>query len=162
MHALLDPAWPSGRHYYNKAHNIRRIGAGAIEMVLRYSAELPTAFTNIAFQQLHGAASRVSVDETAFPHRYDHFDLLVHPATDDPHDSPKMITWARECWEALRPYVERAVYVNALEDAAEEGELRVREAYGPNYKRLVALKKKYDPTNLFRLNSNIKPEGSSN
>jgi FAD/FMN-containing dehydrogenase len=118
---------------------------------------LPTAFTNIAFQQLHGAASRVSVDETAFPHRYDHFDLLVHPATDDPRHSTKMIAWARECWGALSPYVERAVDVNALEDAAEEGELRVREAYGANYNRLAALKKKYDPTNLFRLNSNIKP-----
>lgn len=162
MQSLLDPAWPPGRHYYNKAHNIRRIDAGAIDTVMRYSAVLPTPFTNIAFQQLHGAAARVSVNETAFPHRYDHFDLLVHPATDNPRDSPMMIAWARECWEALRPYVERAVYVNALEDAVEEGELRVREAYGANYDRLAILKQKYDPTNLFRMNSNIRPESSSN
>src|SRR5262245_22411417 len=94
----------------------------------------------------------------AFPHRYDHYDLLVHPATDDPADYGKMIGWARECWQALQPFVERAVYVNALEDALEEGEHRVREAYGPNHDRLVALKRKYDPTNLFRLNSNIRPE----
>jgi hypothetical protein len=98
------------------------------------------------------------VSETAFPHRYDHYDLLVHPATDIPADSEKIIRWARECWEALQPFVERAVYVNALEDALEEGEPRVREAYGPNYDRLVVVKNKYDPTNLFRLNSNIKPE----
>jgi FAD/FMN-containing dehydrogenase len=72
-----------------------------------------------------------------------------------------MIAWARQCWEALHPFVERAVYVNALEDAAEEGERRVREAYGTNYDRLAALKMKYDPTNLFRLNSNIKPVGNA-
>jgi FAD/FMN-containing dehydrogenase len=162
MQALLDPAWPAGRHYYNKAHNIRRIGEGAIATLLRYSSELPTALSTIAFQQLHGVASRVSVAETAFPHRYDHFDLLVHPATDDPNDSPRMIAWARQCWEELRPFTERAVYVNALEDAAEEGDLRVREAYGANYDRLAALKQKYDPTNLFCLNSNIKPPNSGN
>ena len=69
-----------------------------------------------------------------------------------------MIRWARECWEALQPFADRAVYVNALEDALEEGERRVREAYGPNYDRLAALKHKYDPTNLLRLNSNIRPQ----
>jgi FAD/FMN-containing dehydrogenase len=69
-----------------------------------------------------------------------------------------MIGWARECWTELKPFAERAVYVNALEDAAEEGEGRVREAYGVNYGRLVALKNRYDPANLFRLNSNIKPQ----
>ena len=95
---------------------------------------------------------------TAFPHRYDHFDLLVHPATDDPADSSKMIAWARECWSALTPFAEPAVYVNALEDGDEEGERRVREAYGVNYGRLAALKTKYDPENLFRQNSNIKPD----
>jgi FAD/FMN-containing dehydrogenase len=73
-----------------------------------------------------------------------------------------MIAWARQCWEELRPFTERAVYVNALEDAAEEGDLRVREAYGTNYDRLAALKQKYDPTNLFCLNSNIKPPNSGN
>lgn len=160
MQTIFDQAWPPGRHYYNKAHNIRRLGNGAISTILRYSAELPTVLSNIAFQQLHGAASRVPSSETAFPHRYDHFDLLVHPATDDPSDSCKMISWAQQCWESLRPFVERAVYVNALEDATAEGERRVREAYGTNYQRLVALKRKFDPANLFRLNTNIKPSGT--
>lgn len=157
MQTQLDQTWPPGRHYYNKAHNVRRLSDGAIQTILRYSAILPTPVSNIAFQQMHGAASRILASETAFPHRYDHYDLLVHPATDNPGDKVKIIGWARECWEALRPFVERAVYVNALEDALEEGELRVREAYGANYERLVLLKKKYDPANLFRQNSNIKP-----
>ena len=159
MQSMLDEAWLPGRHYYNKAHNIRSLSDGAIETILKYSEMLPTNLTNIAFQQLHGAASRIPANETAFPHRYDHFDLLVHPATDNPTESEQMIKWARECGEDLKPFVERAVYVNALEDASEEGEHRIREAYGVNYDRLVLLKRKYDPTNLFRLNSNIKPEG---
>ena len=159
MQTLLDETWPPGRLYYNKAHNIRRLSDGAIHTILKYARAMPTTVTNIAFQQCHGAASRVAVTETAFPHRYDHYDLLVHPATDNPDDSQTMIGWARECWQALQPFVERAVYVNALEDAMEEGERRVREAYGPNYERLLVLKKKYDPANLFRLNANITPEG---
>jgi len=97
------------------------------------------------------------VGDTAFPHRYDHLSFYVHPVTDDPADCPKMIHWARECWQAVQPFVERAMYVNGLEDALEEGEQRVREAYGPNYQRLIVLKNKYDPTNFFRLNANIKP-----
>ena len=160
MQTQLDETWPPGRHYYNKAHNVRRLSDSAIQTILRYSAILPTPVSNIAFQQLHGAAGRILASDTAFPHRYDHYDLLVHPATDNPADTSKMIQWARQCWEALQPFVERAVYVNALEDALEEGELRVREAYGANYERLVILKNKYDPTNLFRLNSNIKPSSA--
>jgi FAD/FMN-containing dehydrogenase len=157
MQTQLDAAWPPGRRYYNKAHNIRRLNSGAIQTVLHYASMLPTQFSNIAFQQMHGAASRVPSSDTAFPHRYDHFELYVHPCTDNPAQDDKIINWARECWTDLTPFVERAVYVNALEDAMEDGELRVREAYGANYERLAALKRKYDPMNLFRQNSNIKP-----
>lgn len=68
---------------------------------------------------------------------------------------------ARECWKALGPFAERAVYVNALEDALEEGQARVREAYGPNYQKLVNLKTEYDPRNMFRQNANIKPQSKA-
>jgi FAD/FMN-containing dehydrogenase len=73
---------------------------------------------------------------------------------DDPADDARLIRWARGFWEGLKPYADRAVYVNALEDALEEGERPVREAYGANYERLRALKRKYDPSNLFNQNSN--------
>lgn len=161
MQTLFDEAWKPGRLYYNKSHIIRTLSENAIETLLPYARTMPTPLSNIAFQQLHGAASRVGASETAFPHRYPHYDMMIHPATDDPADSEKMTHWARECWDAMQPYVERAVYVNALEDHLEEGEQRVREAYGPNYDRLVALKNKYDPANFFRLNQNIPPTASS-
>ncbi|GAC1667888.1 MAG: hypothetical protein NVS9B2_10050 [Steroidobacteraceae bacterium] len=76
---------------------------------------------------------------------------------DDPSKDDALVRWTRECWEALNPCVDQAVYLNALDDGAEEGELPVRQAYGANYERLKTLKRKYDPENLFRQNSNIKP-----
>ena len=117
----------------------------------------PTPLSGIALQQLHGAAGRVPVSDTAFPHRYDHHVMWINPMSDDAADDAAMIQWGRESWEALKPYVDRAVYVNALEDILEEGERPVREAYGANYERLRALKRTYDPSNLFRQNSNINP-----
>jgi hypothetical protein len=156
IQTLFDAAWPPGRRYNNKSSVVRRLSDDAIEVLLAAARTLPTPLTAIAFQQLHGAASRVPVNATAFPHRFDHYAAMVHPATDDPAESEKIVRWGREQWDALQPHAERAVYVNALEDASIEGEERVREAYGPNFERLVSLKKTYDPTNLFRSNQNIK------
>lgn len=156
VQTLFDEAWPPGRRYYNKSSIIRRLTGAANEMLVTYARSMPTPLSAIALQQAHGAASRVPADATAFPHRYDHFSLYVHPATDDAAESDKIVQWGRECWNALQAFVEPAVYVNALEDALEEGEHRVRQAYGSNYERVVALKKRYDPTNFFASNQNIK------
>jgi FAD/FMN-containing dehydrogenase len=157
MQALFDDPWQPRRIYYSKSSIVRRLNEAAIEAFLELARTNPTPLGVIAFQQLHGAASRVGAGETAFPHRYDHHSVYIHPATDDPADSPTIIRWAQEGWQAVQPFVEKAMYVNGLEDALEEGEQRVQEAYGPNYAKLVALKNKYDPTNFFRLNANIKP-----
>jgi FAD/FMN-containing dehydrogenase len=157
MQSLFDASFPPGRRYYNKAHNISTITDEAAETVLRYADPFPTPSSSIAFQQLHGVAGRVPVAATAFPHRYDHHVVWVDPVGDDPSEDTKMVKWARQCWRALAPFADRGVYVNALDDALEEGERSVREAYGENYERLRELKRKFDPTNLFRLNSNIKP-----
>jgi len=157
IQALFDPINPPGLRYYNKAHNISKIDEGAIDTVFRHMAEAPNATSNIALQQLHGAAGRVPAGDTAFPHRYDHHVAWITTICHDPVDDARLIGWARGFWEALKPFADRAVYVNALEDALEEGERPVREAYGANYERLRALKRKYDPSNLFSQNSNIKP-----
>jgi FAD/FMN-containing dehydrogenase len=156
IQTLFDQAWPPGRRYYNKSSIVRHLTDGAIDMLLAFARAMPTPVSAFALQQLHGQASRVPATETAFPHRYDHFSAYVHPATDDPAESEKIIRWGRECWEAMQPFADRAVYVNALEDALDEGQHRVREAYGPNYDRLLALKKKYDPTNFLAGNQNVR------
>jgi FAD/FMN-containing dehydrogenase len=157
MLAVLDAAWPPGRLYYLKSGIVRHLGDTAIDVYLDHAATMPTPFSAFAFQQLHGAASRVGIGDTAFPHRYDHYSLYIEPATDDPADSANIVRWGRKCWEALKPFVDQAVYVNAMEDTLVGSEHSAREAYGPNYDRLAALKKRYDPANFFRSNQNIKP-----
>jgi hypothetical protein len=99
----------------------------------------------------------VPAEATAFPHRYDHHVVWISPVEEDAALDEAMIRWTHECWEALRPHADRAVYVNALDEGAVEGEARVREAYGANYPRLKALRQAMDPTNFFRQNSNIQP-----
>jgi hypothetical protein len=158
MQSLFDPDYPPGRRYYNKAHILRRFGGGAIDATLRFAATMPPRPSSIGFQQLHGAAARVSASATAFPHRSDHHVAWISPVEDTAGQDDAMVSWARECWDALCPHVDRAVYVNALDDAVEEDDLRVRQAYGENYQRLKDLKKRHDPTHLFRQNSNIRPD----
>jgi hypothetical protein len=156
MQTLFDTAWPPGRLYYDKSSIFRRLPEDACAIFVEYAARMPTPLSAIAFQQLHGAAGRVGVGATAFPHRFDHLSCSVHPVTEDPADTPGMIAWARACWQDVQPYVEPSVYVNALDDP-EQDDQRAREAYGPNYARLVELKRRYDPTNFFRLNGNVNP-----
>jgi FAD/FMN-containing dehydrogenase len=109
----------------------------------------------VAFQHLGGAVSRVDEDATAFSHRDTAFALAIQTAWLDPAELEKHIRWTREFWMAMQPFSVGGTYVNFL--SADDGEDRVKAAYGAKYERLVALKNKYDPTNLFRLNQNIKP-----
>ena len=104
----------------------------------------------------HGAFSRVDKRDTAYYHRDLQYELIIVSSWIDPVDSEANIGWTRGLFRAVQKHARRAVYVNMLD--RDEGELRVQEAYGANYERLVALKIKYDPTNFFRLNQNIKPE----
>ncbi len=99
--------------------------------------------------------SRVGENETAFGYRNWAYNFLVTSIWTDPADTEANIQWTRELWDAMQPFLADAVYVNYLGD---EGEDRVRKAYpAAKYERLVALKTQYDPTNLFRMNQNIKP-----
>jgi FAD/FMN-containing dehydrogenase len=154
MQSITDEAWPPGRLYYWKSSLMRRLDEAAIETLVEYARRKPTPLSVIYLQQLHGAASRVGTTDTAFPHRFDHYNCGVMLETEERAYTEEGIQWSREGWEALQPFVERSNYVN---DLGEEGEQRVREAYGPSYERLLALKNKYDPTNFFRLNQNLKP-----
>ena len=102
-----------------------------------------------------GAVSRVGADETAYSNRGALFTLNTFAAWDDAGESPRHIQWVRDLTAAVQPHTTGHVYANFLGD---EGEERVRAAYGAaTYERLVAVKTAYDPTNLFRLNQNIKP-----
>jgi FAD/FMN-containing dehydrogenase len=101
-----------------------------------------------------GAMSRIADDATPFPHRKALFAFSPDALWNKPEEAAASVQWAKDYWQALRAYSPRGAYVNFMEN---EGEDRVRESYRGNYDRLVQVKRRYDPTNLFRLNQNIKP-----
>jgi FAD/FMN-containing dehydrogenase len=151
---MVDAAFPPGQRHYWKSSFLRDLTDEAIDVLLRFAATKPSPHSAIGLQQMHGAAARVGSSETAFPHRQNQYDFLGLSIWSDPADDEKNIRWARDLFDAMQPYLDRSVYVN---DLGEEGDARVRAAYGPNYDRLVALKNTYDSTNFFRLNQNIAP-----
>ena len=154
LQSAPDAGFPPGRRHYWKSSYLKELSDEAIEVMVRFVSEMPSPTTGVGLQQMHGAASRVDPTATAFPHRDEHYDFLILSQWADPAESERNVQWTRSLFEAMEPFFEGGVYVNNLGD---EGEDRVREAYGANYERLQALKGKYDPTNLFRLNQNIKP-----
>jgi FAD/FMN-containing dehydrogenase len=154
LQSVFDGGFVAQECYYWKTSLIRELRDDSIEAIESYATRKPTPMSAIGIQQLHGAAVRVGATETAFAHRYSHYNLLPVSIWRSPADSEKSVRWVRELWEAMQPFLERDAYGN---DMGEEGEERVRSAYGINYERLVALKNRYDPTNFFRLNQNIRP-----
>lgn len=154
MQQLFDPAFPPGRLYYWKSGLASHLADEAIAAAVECFENVPSPHTVILFAELHGAYSRVGKTETAYFHRDLQYDLIVLSGWTDPAEGPRNIAWTREVFARWEPHLARAVYVNDLGD---EGEDRARTAYGDNYAKLVTLKKKYDPENLFRLNQNISP-----
>jgi FAD/FMN-containing dehydrogenase len=149
-----DAGYPRGRRHYWKSGYLRHLTEAAVDDLLAVAATIPNPETGIGMQGLRGAAARVPVDATAFPHRVPQDDLLILAQWADPTRSDEIVAWARRAFERLRPHLEDAVYVNNL---GSEGGARVRAAYGPNHVRLAELKRRYDPDNVFRLNHNVPP-----
>jgi hypothetical protein len=155
IQTALDPSFPRGRQYYWRASLIRHIGDSAIDTIIDYFAAVPSPFSLLGFQQMGNAANRVGPNDTAFSHRDALYDFLMLSGWDDASEAECNIQWTRDVSKAMEPSLHGGFYVNGL---GEDGEPRVRNAYVPGtYDRLVALKNKYDPTNFFRLNPNIKP-----
>jgi FAD/FMN-containing dehydrogenase len=149
-----DAGYPRGSLHYWKSGYLRHLTDAALDALLAVVPTTPTPATGIGLQGLRGAAARVPVDATAFPHRAEQYDLLILAQWTDPARTDEHVGWARAAFDALRPHLEDAVYVNNL---GTEGPERVRSAYGPNHARLAALKRIYDPANVLRLNQNIPP-----
>jgi FAD/FMN-containing dehydrogenase len=149
-----DATFPRGQRYFWKAQFMRELTDGAIDALLESYARAPSERCLAVMQQVGGAIARVPVSETAYAARDALYDCFPIAIWEDPDQDEAHSRWARDLWTALRPFSTGSVYVNNLGD---EGQDRVRAAYGPNYDRLVALKRKYDPDNVFRLNQNVSP-----
>jgi FAD/FMN-containing dehydrogenase len=154
LQASADPLFPHGRRYYWKTHFLRALPDTAIDTLLEQFAHVPSAMSVLALQLTGGAVGRVAADATAYINRDAAMDCLPIAIWQDPAQDARNLAWSRGVWDAMRPFATGGVYVNNL---GEEGEERIRAAYGGNYARLAAVKAKYDPNNLFRLNQNIRP-----
>ena len=148
-----DTGAPPGRHYFQRATTLTELSDEAIEVLADYGAACTSPCSQILIQHVHGAACRVSPTETAFALREESYVVSMLAAWDG-GEAARHTEWTHACWGTLSPFASRGVYVNFLGD---EGEGRVRASYGVNYERLVALKNRYDPTNFFSRNQNIRP-----
>jgi berberine-like enzyme len=155
LQSMLDGGAPAGLQNYFKAGYVNSLSDGFIEAALDHFSRAPFPMDAVHLHQMGGAVSRVGSDSSAFGSRDAAFAFNVIATAPDPSLNDTQVAWARQTAAALDNFGTGGVYVNFLGD---EGEARVRAAYGSaRYDRLVALKDKYDPANLFRLNQNIRP-----
>jgi len=150
----FDPLLAHGARNYWKSHNFSKLDDGLFDTVIEYIRTLPSPQCEIFFGALGGATTRAAKDSVAYPHRDAEYVMNVHGRWENAADDERCIRWARDFFKASAPFATGGAYVNFL--TAEEGD-RVRAAYGPNYDRLVGVKRKYDAKNLFHVNQNISP-----
>jgi FAD/FMN-containing dehydrogenase len=155
LNTMLDGAYPRGALNYWKSSFLSGLSDEAIERLIESFANCPTPMGQLLLEHFHGAVSRVPVDATAFPHRVEGYNLIVLSEWTDPATSNKCIEWARETYATMGRFLASGRYSNYLGDD-EPGDPAAA-AYGPNYKRLREIKRKYDPENFFHMNQNIRP-----
>ena len=152
--SMFDASYPPGQFHYWKAGFMNSLPEEVMDVAIEQFACRSSPLASLMIEHMHGAASRVPADATAFAHRFEQYNFSAFGIWQDAKDSDVNRKWAQDSLQAVEPYLSGRAYVNYL---GQEGASRVHEAYGPNYERLAALKKKYDPTNFFRLNQNIPP-----
>jgi FAD binding domain/Berberine and berberine like len=155
MQTLLDGAFPDGNYNYWKSTFLRELSDDAIALLVEHANRATSPLTGIVIEYYGGAASRVGVAETAFAQRQAQYSLIFLAQWTEPGESQLHIEWARTSADSIRPFSSDSYYLNYL---GEESEDTIKAAFGPNYERLMAVKKKYDPENFFSLNQNIKPQ----
>jgi FAD/FMN-containing dehydrogenase len=157
LNAMFDPLLPKGTLSYAKSDYFDEISDAAIDVMLAWAEKKPPNLSLTHLNHFGGAVARLPNDATPFAQRDADFAFSQDGIWTDPAETDASIEWVKGYWEAMRAFSPRGAYVNFMDD---EGEDRIREAYQDNYDRLVAIKTKYDPTNLFHLNQNIRPSGA--
>jgi FAD/FMN-containing dehydrogenase len=145
-----------GIHRYWKSGFNETISDQLIDVLIDGARSFSSPFSAILIFNIHGAATRVPASATAVGLRGNKWDVNVISQWTDPAESPQHITWTRELWGQIEPLISGNAYVNHI--AGDDKPQKIRSSFGANYERLVALKQQYDPTNMFRLNPNVKPE----
>lgn len=156
VQTLFDGLLPPGMQWYWRADFFKDLGAEARAEHLKYGSSIPTPLSQMHLYPISGAASRIGVEETPWAYRDANYAGVIVGVDPDPANAEKITTWCKDYWSALHSYSSGGAYSNFMMD---EGQERVKASYKHNYERLTVIKKKYDPTNFFRINQNIQPKG---
>ena len=155
LNGMLDAGYPKGALNYWKSSFLAQLSDDAIEKMIECFARCPTPMGQLLLEHFHGAATRIGVSDTAFPHRANGYNFLVLSQCMEPERSDRCTAWVRQTHTEMGPFFTAGRYVNYLGDD-ETGD-PVADAYGSNYRRLQEVKTKYDPKNFFHMNQNIRP-----
>jgi len=156
LQGAFDPFFPKGRRYYWKSIYVDTLTDDAVDTYAQCAEKRPSILSSATLWHLGGAIGRVDPTATAYYRRDAPYLFAAEASWDDPAADDANIAWARDSLAAMQPYSRGGAYLN-FPGFGEEKETMLRAAYGPNYDRLAAIKHKYDPGNLFRMNLNIKP-----
>ncbi len=154
LQTMFDPGAPAGMQNYWKSDFLQELSDGAIDTITAHAGRMASPMSQVHIHHLGGAMNRIGLGASAFSRRDANFLYNIIGLWPDPSENQRHISWARDFFTAMKPWGVGGAYINFM---GEESQDRVRAAYGPNYERLIALKSKYDPNNLFRLNQNIGP-----
>jgi FAD/FMN-containing dehydrogenase len=158
VQSMFDPLLPPGLQWYWKADFVKDIPAKAIDANVEHGAKMPTMLSTMHMYPVDGAAGRVDKDETPWAYRDAKWSQVIVGIDPDPANRDTITAWSRNYFDAIHPYSAGGAYVNFM---MEEGDDRVKATYGDHYPRLAAAKSKYDPSNLFRVNQNIRPTATA-
>lgn len=156
LQAAFDPFFPRGRLYYWKSSYIDELSDDAIGTMIEQARQRPSGLSSVTFWHLGGAISRISADATAYWRSEAPYLLTAESSWDDPDQNATNIAWSRDTLAALEPYTHGGLYLN-FAGFGEEKDSMLRSTFGHNYQRLVEVKRRYDPGNLFHMNVNIVP-----
>lgn len=154
LQCLFDGLLPEGMQWHWKGDYVSELSDEAIEVHLKYSEKAPSELSLMHLYPIDGAVHKVGRKETAWDCRDATWSMVICGIDPDPAKAPELSEWARSYWNDIHPYNRPGSYINFM---MEEGDERIQATYGDNYDRLVAVKKKYDPGNFFRVNQNINP-----
>ena len=157
LQSMFDAVFPPGLQWYWRADFVNEISDAAIAKHVEFAEKMPSWQSTMHLYPIDGAAARVGKTETAWNYRNARWAQVMVGVDPDPANREKITAWSKSYFDALHPYSAGGAYVNFMMD---EGEERVKATYGENYERLAAIKNKYDPQNVFRVNQNIKPRAA--
>jgi FAD/FMN-containing dehydrogenase len=152
---MFDGLYPSGMQWYWRADFVRDLPDAAIDAHLAVAAKAPTELSLMHLYPIDGAVRRVPADATAWNCRNATWSMVIAGIDPDTGKAGAVTSWTKEYWDAVHPFDLGGGYPNFM--MGDEGEARLRATFGPNYDRLVELKRRYDPENLFRINQNVRP-----